>query len=196
MAKNEYFCFWARQLYYYNCARVKLFFIGVFPNVVFFPHLKFFGFWVYNRGLAGNKGKATITPQNQGACKVPKTCYNRGFNTQHTERFKMTAKTVNYTPEQTTKMVADYLAGATAETIATELGKTVRSVVAKLSREGVYKAKTYVSKTGAPVVKKDAHADAIGAILKMSENEIESLTKANKTALEKIFSALANSKPI
>lgn len=108
----------------------------------------------------------------------------------------MTSKTVNYTPEQTTKMVADYLAGATAETIATELGKTVRSVVAKLSREGVYKAKTYVSKTGAPVVKKDAHADAIGAILKMSENEIESLTKANKTALEKIFSALANSKPI
>ena len=108
----------------------------------------------------------------------------------------MTAKTVNYTPEQTTKMVADYLAGVTAETIATELGKTVRSVVAKLSREGVYKAKTYVSKTGAPVIKKDAHADAIGAILKMSENEIESLTKANKTALEKIFSALANSKPI
>jgi hypothetical protein len=108
----------------------------------------------------------------------------------------MTAKTVNYTPEQTTKMVADYLAGATAETIAENLGKTVRSVVAKLSREGVYKAKTYVSKTGAPVVKKDAHADAIGAILKLSENEIESLTKANKTALEKIFSALANSKPI
>ena len=108
----------------------------------------------------------------------------------------MTAKTVNYTPEQTAKIVADYANGATPETLAAELGKTVRSIVAKLSREGVYKAKTYVSKTGAPVVKKDAHADAIGAILKMSENEIESLTKANKTALEKIFSALANSKPI
>ena len=108
----------------------------------------------------------------------------------------MTAKTVNYTPEQTAQMVADYQAGTTVETIAEALGKTVRSVVAKLSREKVYVAKTYVSKTGAPVVKKDAHADAIGAILKMSENEIESLTKANKTALEKIFSALANSKPI
>ena len=108
----------------------------------------------------------------------------------------MTAKTVNYTPEQTTKMVADYLAGATAETIATELGKTVRSVVAKLSREGVYKAKTYVSKTGAPVVKKDAHADAIGAILKLPENDTESLTKANKSALKAIFEALANSKPL
>lgn len=108
----------------------------------------------------------------------------------------MTTKTVNYTAEQTAKIVADYTAGVAVENIASELGKSVRSIVAKLSREKVYKAKTYVSKSGAPVVKKDAHADAIGAILKLSENEIESLTKANKTALEKIFSALANSKPI
>lgn len=108
----------------------------------------------------------------------------------------MTAKTANYTAEQTAQIVADYAAGVTTEVIAEKLGKTVRSIVAKLSREGVYKAKTYVSKTGAAVVKKDAHADAIGAILKMTESEIESLTKANKTALEKIFGALANSKPI
>ena len=107
-----------------------------------------------------------------------------------------TTKTVNYTPEQSAQMVAQYLAGITVEEIAEMMGKTVRSVVAKLSREKVYKAKTYVSKTGAPVVKKDAHADAIGAILKLTESEIESLTKANKTALEKIFSALAMSKPI
>ena len=106
------------------------------------------------------------------------------------------AKSVNYTPEQTAKMVSDYAAGVTVENIALELGKTIRSVVAKLSREKVYIAKTYTSKTGAPVVKKDAHADAIGAILNMSENEVDSLTKANKTALEKIFTALANSKPV
>ena len=105
-------------------------------------------------------------------------------------------KTTNYSPEQTAQMVSDYSNGVTVETIAENLGKTVRSVVAKLSREKVYKAKTYTTKTGAPVIKKDAHADAIGAILKMSENEIESLTKANKTALEKIFTALANSKPL
>jgi nanoRNase/pAp phosphatase (c-di-AMP/oligoRNAs hydrolase) len=108
----------------------------------------------------------------------------------------MTTKAVNYTPEQTAQMVLDYSNGTTVEAIAEKMGKTVRSVVAKLSREKVYVAKTYVSKTGAPVIKKDAHADAIGAILKMTESEIESLTKANKTALEKIFSALANSKPI
>lgn len=104
--------------------------------------------------------------------------------------------TVNYTPEQTAKMVADYSAGVAVEQIALELGKTVRSVVAKLSREKVYKAKTYVSKTGEPVVKKDAHADAIGAILRLPENDVESLTKANKSALKAIFEALANSKPV
>lgn len=108
----------------------------------------------------------------------------------------MTAKTVNYTPEQTEKMVADYNAGASVETLAQELGKSVRSIVAKLSREGVYKKKEYKTKTGEKVIKKDAHADAIGAILKLPENDIESLTKANKSALKAIFDALANSKPI
>ena len=108
----------------------------------------------------------------------------------------MTAKTVNYTPEQTLQMVADYQAGVSVETIAQSMGKTVRSVVAKLSREKVYQAKTYVSKTGEKPVKKDVHADAIGAILRLPENDIESLTKANKSALKAIFEALANSKPM
>jgi ATP-dependent Lon protease len=98
----------------------------------------------------------------------------------------MNTKTVNYTPEQTTKMVADYQAGATVETIATELGKTVRSVVAKLSREKVYKAKVYTSKTGEAVIKKDVVADYIGEALGLSEADTDSLTKANKTALKAV----------
>lgn len=108
----------------------------------------------------------------------------------------MATKTVNYTPEQTAQMVSDYQSGVTVEMIAQNMGKTVRSVVAKLSREKVYQAKQYVSKTGEKPVKKDVHADAIGAILRLPENDIESLTKANKSALKAIFDALANSKPI
>lgn len=104
--------------------------------------------------------------------------------------------TVNYTPEQTAQMVADYQAGVTTAALAEKMGKTVRSIVAKLSREGVYTKKEYTTKTGEKAVKKDAHADAIGAVLKMTEAEIESLTKANKTALVKIFAALANSVPM
>lgn len=98
----------------------------------------------------------------------------------------MTAKTVNYTPEQTAKMVADYQAGVTTEAIAEALGKSVRSIVAKLSREGVYKRKEYKTKTGEAVVKKDAWADYIGEALGLTEADTESLTKANKTALAKI----------
>lgn len=98
----------------------------------------------------------------------------------------MTAKAVNYTAEQTAKMVTDYTEGVTVEAIAEALGKTVRSVVAKLSREGVYKKKTYTTKTGEAVVKKDAWADFIGQALGMTEADTESLTKANKTALAKI----------
>ena len=103
----------------------------------------------------------------------------------------MATKNVNYTPEQTLSLVSDYVSGVSVETLAQTLGKSVRSVVAKLSREKVYVAKVYVSKTGEKPVRKDAHADAIGAVLKLTEAETESLTKANKTALEKIFAALS-----
>lgn len=98
----------------------------------------------------------------------------------------MTAKTVNYTPEQTAKMVSDYQAGVTVEAIAQELGKTVRSIVAKLSREKVYQAKTYKTKTGEAVVKKDEFADFIAQALALTEADADSLTKANKTALKAI----------
>ena len=105
-------------------------------------------------------------------------------------------KSINYTAEQTAKMISDYQAGFSVEIIADNLGKTVRSVVAKLSREKVYIKKEYKTKNGESAVKKDIHADAIGAILRLPENDIESLTKANKNALKTIFEALANSKPI
>jgi hypothetical protein len=108
-------------------------------------------------------------------------------------------KALAYTAEQTQKLVAVYTANPTVETVETlakDFQKSVKSIVAKLSREGVYKKKEYVTKNGEPAVKKDAHADAIGAILQLSEPEITSLTKANKTALVKIFKALAESKPL
>jgi hypothetical protein len=108
----------------------------------------------------------------------------------------MAEKAVNYSPEQTAALVADYAAGISVEQLAMQLGKSVRSIVAKLSREGVYQKKEYKTKTGEAVVKKDSVADAIGAILRLPENDIESLTKANKSALKAIFDALANSKPI
>lgn len=109
------------------------------------------------------------------------------------------AKTVNYTDEQTAALRAAYVAAPTKETVdsfAEKFGKTARSIVAKLSREGVYKAAEYVSKTGEKPVKKDTHADAIGAVLNLTEADTSSLAKANKTALVKVFTHLANSVPL
>ncbi|NDB15243.1 MAG: hypothetical protein EBX53_12735, partial [Betaproteobacteria bacterium] len=60
----------------------------------------------------------------------------------------MAEKAVNYTAEQTAKIIADYQAGVAVESIAQAMGKTVRSIVAKLSREKVYIAKSYVNKNG------------------------------------------------
>ena len=111
----------------------------------------------------------------------------------------MAEKTVNYTPEQTAKIVQAYVAQPTQETVqalAGEFAKSVRSIVAKLSREGVYQKKVYTTKTGEAVQKKDQTAEAIGAILGLSEADVDSLTKANKSALKAIFAALANSKPL
>ena len=109
------------------------------------------------------------------------------------------AKVVNYTAEQTVMVVSEYTANPVKETVemlAEKLGKTTKSIVAKLSREGVYKKAEYKTKAGEKVEKKDETADAIGAILGLSETDTSSLAKANKIALKAIFAALANSKPI
>ena len=45
---------------------------------------------------------------------------------------------VNYSEAQTAQLIADYQAGQTVEAIAEAMGKAVRSVRAKLVREGVY----------------------------------------------------------
>ena len=96
-------------------------------------------------------------------------------------------KTVNYTPEQTALLVEAYRAGATIESLAETFGKSVRSIVAKLSREGVYQKKTYTTKSGETPVSKDSLADKIGVLVGLSESETESLTKCTKTALQKIL---------
>ena len=103
-------------------------------------------------------------------------------------------KTVNYTAEQTAQIVADYQAGITVEAIALTLGKSARSIVAKLSREKVYQKKAYVSKSGEAVVKKDALSDQLAALVGLTEAEADSLTKANKTALAKILNCIKDAK--
>ena len=94
----------------------------------------------------------------------------------------------NYTPEQTLELVAAYQAGTAVETIATTMGKTVRSVVAKLAREGVYVAKTKTA--GAARVRKSELVDQLAAKCGVAPEVFESLEKANHDVLEALVARL------
>lgn len=98
-------------------------------------------------------------------------------------------KTVTYTAEQTATLVEGYTAGQTVESLAEAVGKSVRSVVAKLSREGVYKAKTKAKAEGTRVTKAQMVA-MIAVALGTSEEAVESLEKATHEALELVAKAL------
>jgi transposase-like protein len=99
------------------------------------------------------------------------------------------ATQTNYTEAQTTQLVADYKAGVTVEAIATALGKTTRSVVAKLSREGVYQAKTKAK--GQARVKKADLVDQLANKCGVNPEVFESLEKANLDVLEALVARLA-----
>jgi len=100
-------------------------------------------------------------------------------------------RTPNYTDEMVDAMVADYEANPSKDTVAklsAEFGKTSRSIVAKLVREGVYKAAPRVTKTGTPVVRKSELVAQINEVLGV---ELITLEKASKQDLELLVSALA-----
>lgn len=111
------------------------------------------------------------------------------------------SKAANFTAEQVAEMRTQYLAAVNAgldyegrkvvvEKLAEAMGKNTRSIVAKLSREGIYIKAAYVAKTGEKPLSRDNFADAIGQRLGLTEAETDSLTKANKGALSKLAKAL------
>ena len=98
------------------------------------------------------------------------------------------AASQNYTPEQTQELVTRYQAGETVEALAEAVGKSVRSVVAKLSREGVYHAKTR-QPANARVRKADL-VDELAKHCGVPAEVFESLEKANHDALELLVAQL------
>ncbi len=96
--------------------------------------------------------------------------------------------TVKYTDEQVAKAVADYAAGVTPEAIAAEMGRTVRSVIAKLAREGVYKAKD--KEAGKREMLKAEMVAEIAKLVGKTEDQLDSLEKATGPALMAVLVAL------
>jgi hypothetical protein len=100
----------------------------------------------------------------------------------------MTDKVVNYTPEQVQELVQKYQAGVAVELIAEDLGKSVRSIVAKLSREGVYQPKTR-AQAGARVTKAEL-VQRIAQLCDRTDEQFESLEKANQEVLNRLLEVL------
>jgi hypothetical protein len=99
-------------------------------------------------------------------------------------------KQVNYTTDQTATAVADYKAGVSVPDIAAKLGKTARSIVAKLSREGVYQKKEYATKTGEAVVTKAELVNAIAEKLGVEAVDVDSLESCTKATLKMVLASL------
>ena len=97
----------------------------------------------------------------------------------------------NYTDEMVASMTEQYDANPTRETVealAQEFGKSVRSIIAKLSREGVYVAQPKVTKTGEPVVRK---AELVAQLEAHFEVAIPTLVKASKADLQKLVDTIS-----
>ena len=90
-------------------------------------------------------------------------------------------KTPNYTADQVAAIVAAApINKEVATRLALELGKTVRSVIAKAVRLEIYVSQGPVSKTGEPVTKKD---DLVADIAAIVSGNLDGLEKAPKAAL-------------
>ena len=89
-------------------------------------------------------------------------------------------KAVNYSDELTAKVISDYQEGVELDTIADEIGKSVRSVRSKLVREGVYiaKPKTASAKRDEPTKK-----ELLNQLESIAPFEVNGFMGATKTAL-------------
>lgn len=97
----------------------------------------------------------------------------------------------NYTEEMVAQMTEQYKANPSRETVdrlANELGKTTRSIIAKLSREGVYKAQPRTTKTGEPVVQK---SELVATLSEHFGIELPTFVKAGKQDLQRLVDAIS-----
>ena len=92
----------------------------------------------------------------------------------------------NYTDTMVNQMHDVYMKNPTRESVeflANEFGKSTRSVIAKLSREGIYVPMERKTKDGEPIVRKH---ELVAQIEEYFSIEVPSLAKATKADLQKL----------
>ena len=100
---------------------------------------------------------------------------------------------MNYNEQTTQYLLEKYSADPTRQTVealAEELSRSVKSIIGKLSREGVYRREIYKTKTGElPVTKVEIVSD-IADHLGIEVESLSGLEKAPKSTLKKLKEAL------
>ena len=100
----------------------------------------------------------------------------------------------NYTEEMTNKLVGAYLEKPTPETVeilAEKFDRSKKSIIGKLSREGVYRREIYVSKTGESTITKVEIVNNIAESLGVENTDLHGLEKSPKAALRTLEKAVA-----
>ena len=115
--------------------------------------------------------------------------YNTRIN-KNTTKEKIMADQPNYTDAMVSELVAAYEdnpSRATVDKFADKFNKPARSIIAKLVREGVYKAVARATKQGTPVIRKSELVEQIESNL---GNSFPSLVKASKADLQALITAI------
>ena len=99
----------------------------------------------------------------------------------------------NYTQEQVDQMIEEYSANPTRDTVdslAKDLDKSVKSIIGKLSREGVYQKAVYKTKTGEIPITKAQLVENLAELLEIPSNKIMGLEKAPKQDIKFLHDTL------
>ena len=103
------------------------------------------------------------------------------------------AVATNYTEEQVEMMRARYQEEPTRETVenlAEELNKSIKSIIGKLSREGIYQKAIYKTKTGEIPITKSQLIEKMAELLDIDSSKIIGLEKAPKQDIKYLFEVL------
>jgi len=105
---------------------------------------------------------------------------------------------VNYTQEQVDYMKTLYDQEPTRDTVqklANELNKSVKSIIGKLSREGIYQKTEYLSKTGERPITKKQMVEIIARELVGESSKLAGLEKAPKADLKYLLDLVSEESP-
>jgi len=100
---------------------------------------------------------------------------------------------VNYTQDQVERMVNLYRINPSRETVenlAEEMNKSIKSIIGKLSREGVYEKTVYKTKTGEDPVTKKELVEELSELVGIEYSMISGLEKSPKIDLKRLVDIL------